>query len=53
MLISWRDLAPVQAWQLVALVVGVVSMSMTVIAALLVARDFPVEINQVADKGAD
>ena len=49
-LISWRDLATVQGWQIAALIVGVMSMSMTLGIAIVLGRQYPVHINQLAGK---
>ena len=52
-LISWKDLAQVEAWQVAALVIGLMSMSMTIGVAILLGRDNPVDINQLAEKSDD
>ena len=51
-LISWRDLAPVEGWQLAALIIGVLSMSMTLGIAIVLGLQNPIDINQLADKSA-
>eukprot|EP01043_Picozoa_sp_COSAG02_P055029 COSAG02_NODE_6321_length_3652_cov_2.413453_2_plen_212_part_00 len=52
-LISWRDLEAVEGWQIAALIIGVMSMSMTLGIAIVLGRQNPVDINQLARKSDD
>jgi hypothetical protein len=49
-LISYRDLAEVELWQWIALIIGAMSMSITLITAVVLARDHPIDITQVGLK---
>lgn len=46
-LISWRDLVDVQLWQVTALIIGGMSMTMTLGVGIVLGRDNPVDINQL------
>lgn len=47
-LVSWRDLQEVHVWQIVALIIGLMSMSMTLGVAVLLGKHNPVDVHQLA-----